>query len=158
MKTINEIYRPNEKIQPESAKKSRQLSTKSIKFRSNSHHNLPTTKTLPKDDPLKETKNQPLKTNRSLSKRQIPRSVARGSAIDLNAIQVNKAEMKRQNSHKILRSSSANKLSTHASVQRERNPTSGKGNEANFTKKKNTVIENMLEKKLAVFKRKQAVY
>ena len=49
LKTINEIYKPNEKMPPDSTRKNRQLSTKTIKVRSNSHHNLPTTKNFLKE-------------------------------------------------------------------------------------------------------------
>ena len=74
--------------------------------------------------------------------------------------------MKRQNSQKIMRTKSVSKLSSHNSVQREKNPgnqgnqghTSTKARESIGDKRKSSVIENMLEKKLAVFKKKQGVF
>ena len=94
-----------------------------------------------------------------MSKKQIPiTSLAKGSMIDLEIGLKEKNNIERQNSHRLLRSSSSRKVVTQKSSQKDRNPGSVKGSEGGLGKKKNTVIENMLEKKLAVFKRKQAVY
>ena len=85
-------------------------------------------------------------------------SLAKGSIIDLEIGGNDKKKMDRQNSHRLLRSSSSKKVVTQLSSHKERHLGSVKGSETGLGKKKNTVIENMLEKKLAVFKRKQAVY
>ena len=76
-----------------------------------------------------------MKLNRSLSKKQIPVSVAKGSTIDLETKEGNR--MIRQNSHKIMRSNSATKMTTQKSSGQK---VEKKGVESGFAKKKSTVI------------------
>ena len=105
-------------------------------------------------DPLRESLT---KLQKTASKKTIPISIAKGTTIDLEGSKTERKLMKRQSSQKMIRSNSVNKLGSLGQV---RNESKERVNveKAAFSKKKSTVIENMLEKKLAVFKRKQAVY
>ena len=129
-----------------------------MKVRSNSQHNLPTSHNIQAQptarDPLRESLT---KLQKTASKKTIPISIAKGTTIDLEGSKTERKLMKRQSSQKMIRSNSVNKLGSLGQV---RNESKERVNveKAAFSKKKSTVIENMLEKKLAVFKRKQAVY